>query len=67
VDKKASHELKSFDGDITNYDNWRRRVGDHFTPTNMFDKDMFDVIEEEKALIPWAKLATFEGRIAAQS
>ena len=26
VDKKASHKLKTFNGDITSYDNWRRRV-----------------------------------------
>ena len=45
VDKKASHELKSFNGDIMNNDNWRRRVGDHFTSTNMLYKDTFDFIE----------------------
>ena len=44
VGKKASHELKSFNGDITNYDNWRRRVRDYFTSTNMFYKDMFGLI-----------------------
>ena len=56
VDKKASHELKSFNGDITNYDNWRRRIRDHFTQTNMFYKEIFDLVEAEKGLIQWDKL-----------
>ena len=48
VDEKAAHELKSFDGDITNYDNWRRRVRDNFTSTQMLYKDMFDCFWGEK-------------------
>ena len=60
VDKKASHELKSFNGGITNYDNWRRRVRDLFTSTSMFYKDVCDFIEGEHAMIPWAKLATLK-------
>ena len=58
VDKKATHELKSFNGEIPNFDNWRRRVRDHFTGTNMFYKDIFDMVEAEKTTISWAKLAT---------
>ena len=32
--KKPSKELRSFDGNISNYDNWRRRMRDHFISTN---------------------------------
>ena len=60
VDKKATHELKSFNGEIANYDNWRRRVRDHFTGTNLFYKDIFDMVESEKSTISWSRLATLK-------
>ena len=53
-------ELKSFNGEIANYDNWRRRVRDHFTGVNMFYKDIFDLVESEKTTIAWSRLATLK-------
>ena len=32
--KKVSKELKAFDGNLANYDNWRTRVRDHFIGVN---------------------------------
>ena len=32
--KKVTKELKAYDGDIAHYDNWRRRVRDHFVSVN---------------------------------
>jgi hypothetical protein len=60
TEDKASNELKSFNGDITHYDNWRRRIRDHFTQNNMFYKDIFDLVDAEKGLIPRIKLATLK-------
>ena len=60
MDKKASNELKSFNGDISNYDNWRRRIRDHSTQTIRYYKDIFDLVETEKGMIPWAKLTTLK-------
>ena len=60
LDKEAYHELKSFNGEITHYDNWRRRVRDHFTSTNLFYKKIVYLVEGKKAMIPWAKLPTLK-------
>jgi hypothetical protein len=60
VDKKAPNELKSFNGVTSNYDNWRRRIRDHYTQTNRYYKEMLDLVENEKGTIPWAKLATLK-------
>ena len=32
--KKVSKELRTFDGDIAHYNNWRRRIRDHFVAVN---------------------------------
>ena len=34
--KKPSKELKTYDGDMINYDTWRRRVRDHFVGPSDF-------------------------------
>ena len=35
-------------------------VRDHFTSTNLSDKDMLYLVEGEKSMIPWATLATLK-------
>ena len=60
VDKKAFYGLKSFNGDINNYENWRRTDRDHFTQTDMFYEEVCDFVAAEKGLIPLAKLTTLQ-------
>ena len=35
-------------------------IRDHFAQTNQFYKEIFDLVEAERGLIPWAKLATLK-------
>ena len=57
VDRKASQELRASYGDIKNYDNWCKRIRDHFIGANMYYKDVFDIIEREKNVISWNALS----------
>ena len=56
--KKLSKELRTFDGDIAHYDNWRRRVRDHFMAVNCNYSVIVELIEIQKVPIRWNKLAT---------
>ena len=56
--KKPSRELRTYDGDMAHYDNWRRRVRDHFVGTNVNYSKIFEMIEKEKVPIHWNMLAT---------
>ena len=56
--KKPSRELKTYDGDMAHYDNWRRRVRDHFVGANVNYSKIFEMIEKEKVPIHWNMLAT---------
>ena len=56
--KKPSKELRTFDGDMAHYDNWRRRVRDHFVGTNINYSKVFEVVEKEKVTIRWSNLST---------
>ena len=49
--KKPSKELKTYDGDMANYDTWRRRVRDHFVSVNCNYSKIFDLIEKQKTPI----------------
>ena len=50
--------MKSFDGEMKGYENWRRRIRDHFIGTNIHYKEIFDIAEAEKHAIPWDGLPT---------
>ena len=54
--KKASKELKTFDGDLALYDNWRRRIRDHFVATNCNYATIFKIVESQKIPIRWSDL-----------
>ena len=56
--KKVTKELRSFDGDMAAYDNWRRRIRDHFVSVNCNYALVFDLIEQQKTPIDWNLLAT---------
>ena len=56
--RKVTKELRSFDGDMAAYDNWRRRIRDHFVSVNCNDATVFDLIEQQKTPIDWNLLAT---------
>ena len=51
VADKMSPNLVSFDGQIGHYDDWRNRVKDHFTATNMHYREVFELIEKNKNII----------------
>ena len=55
--KKPSKELKTYDGDMANFDTWRQRVHDHFISVNCNYAKVFNLIENQKTPIEWAKLA----------
>ena len=54
--KKVTKQLDAFDGDIVHYDNWRRRIRDHFIDVNCNYAEVFRLIENEKGIISWANL-----------
>ena len=54
--KKPSKELRAFDGDMANYDNWRNRVMDHFISVNCNYSIIFDILEKCKTPIAWSTL-----------
>ena len=54
--KKVTKELRAFDGDMASYDNWRRRIRDHFMSINCNYSKIFSIIEEQKQPILWAHL-----------
>ena len=56
--KKASKELKAFDGNALHYDNWRRRLRDHFISTNCNYTTVFSLVESCKMPISWSTLAS---------
>ena len=56
--KKPSKELRTFNGDMATYDNWRRRVRDHFVSTNINYSKIFETIERERSPIRWSQLST---------
>ena len=58
VDNKPPKELRTFDGSIQFYDKWRLRIQHHFIATNMFYKNIFDMIENSREPIPFRSLAT---------
>ena len=43
--KKVTKELKTYDGDMAHYDNWRRRIRDHFVNTNHNYSKVLDFVE----------------------
>ena len=55
--KKPSKEMRSFDGNISQYDNWRRRMRDHFISTNCNYATIFRIVETNKARIDWMSIA----------
>ena len=56
--RKVSKELRTYDGDMAHYDNWRRRIRDHFVGVNTNYSYVFSLIEGEKVPIRWRFLAT---------
>ena len=56
--KKVTKELRAFDGDMAAYDNWRRRIRDHFVSVNCNYAKIFDLVEQSKTPINWHQLAT---------
>ena len=58
VENKPPKELRTFDGNIQWYDKWRLRIQHHFIATNMFYKNVFDMIESSREPIPFRTLAT---------
>ena len=56
--KKVTKELRSFDGDMAAYDNWRRRIRDHFVSVNCNYALVFDMVERQKTQINWHQLAS---------
>ena len=58
VDNKPPKELRTFDGSLQWYDKWRLRIQHHFIATNMFYKNIFDMIESSREPIPFRQLAT---------
>ena len=54
--KKPSKELRAFDGDMANYDNWRNKVMDHFISVNCNYSIIFDRLEKCKTPIAWSTL-----------
>ena len=56
--KKVTKELRTYDGDMARYDNWRRRIRDHFVNTNHNYSKIFDLVEGTKVPIKWATLST---------
>ena len=42
---------------MANFDTWRQRVHDHFINVNCKDANIFNLIENQKTPIVWAKLA----------
>ena len=56
--KKATKELRAYDGDMAHYDNWRRRIRDHFVSVNRNYSRIFNLIETSKSPIKWNSLAT---------
>ena len=55
--KKITKELKAFDGGMQHYDNWRRRVRDHFISVNCNYSKIFHLVETQKTPISWSTLA----------
>ena len=43
---------------MARYDNWRRRIRDHFVNTNHNYSKIFDLVEGTKVPIKWATLST---------
>ena len=60
--KKVTKELRAYDGDMAHYDNWRRRVRDHFVSVNHNYSTVFNLIENTKSPIRWNSLATTVAR-----
>ena len=60
VSEKVSRELKSFDGQIGHYDNWRIRVRDHFVATNVHYSHIFDLLEQTRTIIGLKDLASLK-------
>ena len=58
VENKPPKELRTFDGNIQWYDKWRLRIQHHFIATNMFYKNIFDMIESSREPIPFRQLST---------
>ena len=56
--KKVTKELRAYDGDMAHYDNWRRRIRDHFVSVNHNYSRIFNLIEITKGPIKWNSLAT---------
>ena len=56
--RKVSKELRTYDGDMAHYDNWRRRIRDHFVGVNINYSIIFNLIEGEKVPIHWRLLAS---------
>ena len=60
--KKMTKELKAFDGGMQHYDNWRRRVRDHFISVNCNYSKIFSVVESQKTPISWSVLSNTRNR-----
>ena len=54
--RKVTKELKVFDGDLVMFDNWRRRIRDHFVSVNCHYTEVFKIIENNKTPIRWSDL-----------
>ena len=54
--RKVTKELRVFDGDLVKFDNWRRRIRDHFVSVNCHYTEVFKIIENNKSPIRWSEL-----------
>ena len=55
--KKASKELRAFDGNMAHYDNWRIRMRDHFMSTNCNYATIFELVESNQSRLDWMTIA----------
>ena len=56
--RKVTKELKAFDGQMIHFDNWRRRIRDHFISVNCNYAKIFELAEKAKTPIHWDLLRT---------
>ena len=56
--RKVTKELKAFDGQMIHFDNWRRRIRDHFISVNCNYAKVFELAESAKVPIKWELLPT---------
>ena len=50
--------MKASNGQIGRYDNWRARIRDRLIGTNMYYKEIFDLVEKEKNAVTMGALVS---------